>query len=189
LSGSTSPEIIAMRALAAALSGLLLSAAASSAFAAGPTVNVSIGPDLQKKAASYGAQEFDLLRTDLRKSVERALSRRGAQPVQRVDLTIEAATPNRPTFNQLRQPGLSLSSIGVGGAAISGQVVGADGVARPISYHWFETDLRNEVGAVTWSDADRAFDHLASTIARGDLPNQAAYRPGPHDGDFGPYYR
>jgi hypothetical protein len=178
-----------MRALAAAaLSGLIVSAA-SLAFAATPAeVNVTIGPALQKKAASYGARELDHLRVELKKDVVQALSRANAAPVQRVDLVIEAATPNRPTFNQLRQPGLSLQSIGVGGAAITGQVVGADGSARPVSYHWYETDLRNEVAAVTWSDAYSAFDRLAGRIARGDLPNQARYIPDPRAGDFGPYY-
>ena len=180
-----------MRALAAAaLSGLIVSTAvAPVAFAASPAeVNVTIGPALQKKTASYGARELDHLRVELKKEVVEALARRNA-PVQRVDLVIEAATPNRPTFDQLRQPGLSMQSVGLGGAAITGQVTGADGSTRPVSYHWFETDLRNEVGAVTWSDAYRAFDRFAGRIARGDLPNQARYTPDPRAGDFGRYYR
>jgi hypothetical protein len=58
-----------------------------------------------------------------------------------------------------------------------------------VSYHWFETDLRNEIGAVTWSDAYRAFDRFSGRIARGDLPMQASYTPDREAGDFGRWLR
>jgi hypothetical protein len=180
-----------MRRIAAlALSGLLLSAAPAAFAASSPPVAVSIGADLQKKAEkSYGVRELDDLRADLSRVVERAFSRPNARPVQRIDLVIESATPNRPTFKQLSRPGLSMSSVGLGGATISGRVTLADGTVTPVTYHWYETDLRNEIGAVTWSDAYRAFDRFAGRIARGDLPMQALYTPDREAGDFGRWMR
>lgn len=178
-----------MRRTALALSGLLFLAAAPAAFAA-PAVNVTIGADLQSRAASYGEREFTDLSTTLRKEVEKALARPGAAPVQRVDLVIESAVPNRPTFNQLtRRPGLSIRSIGLGGATVTGQVVAADGSVRPISYNWYETNLLNRWNLVTWDDAYQAFDMLASRIARGDAPTLAAYKPDRRAGDFGQILR
>ncbi len=95
-----------------------------------------------------------------------------------MDLVIESATPNRPTMAEMGAvTGLSLSSIGLGGAVISGTVTAADGTVQPISYRWHETDLRQVRGYATWSDADRAFDWLASEIARGKVPNDGPYHP------------
>lgn len=180
-----------MRRIAAvALSGLLLSAAPAAFAASVPAVSVSIGADLQKKAdKSYGVRELDDLRSELTKDVLRAYARPAAAPVQRVDLVIEAATPNRPTFKQLGRVGLSMHSVGLGGASITGRITAADGTVTPVSYHWFETDLRQEIGSVTWSDAYRAFDRFAARIARGDLPQQAKYTPDRYAGDFGKWLR
>ncbi|HTI66390.1 MAG TPA: hypothetical protein VL460_02460 [Caulobacteraceae bacterium] len=178
------------RTAALALSALLLSASPAAFAATVPPVTVTIGADLQSKAdKSYGVRELADLSAQLRHDVERAFARASAAPVQRVDLVIESATPNRPTFKQLKRIGLSLNSIGLGGASISGTVTTADGKTTPVSYHWYETDLRNEYGLVTWSDAYRAFDRFAGHIARGDLPAQAKYTPDRDAGDFGRWLR
>src|SRR4051812_48407106 len=118
--------------VAAAASGLMLSVAGA-AFAQAnlpQNVSVAVGPELQEKADGIGQRDIDQLREDLAKSVARGLSRSGAQ---RADLVLEAATPNRPTFEQLgRVPGLSMWSIGLGGASITGTVTLADGTTQPI---------------------------------------------------------
>ncbi len=152
-------------------------------------VNVSIGPALQQRAKDYGPRELVDISRDLQQTVQGAVRHaRGPQPV-RVDLVIEDAVPNRPTFDQLgRSIGLSMRSVGVGGARISGVVTYADGAQRPIRDQFYETDFREERGVTTWSDAERAFDEVASDIGRGKLPDKYA-GPGPTgSGHFGyPY--
>jgi hypothetical protein len=131
------------RLIAAAASILLLTAGAASA----ADVSVSVGPELQKHTRAYGAREVDMLRKDLADAVQRALAKKGATAPQRVDLVLESATPNRPTFNQMGdQTGLSLQSVGLGGAAVTGTITGADGRVQPVSYRWHETDLREVFG-------------------------------------------
>lgn len=166
--------------------GLSLAAMASGASAqGGPRVQVSIGPVLEQRANDYGPEELQILREDLRREVERTLARSGS-PIIGADLVIEDAQPNRPTLNELsRTPGLSLRSVGVGGARVSGVVTFADGRTRPLRYQWFETDIRNEVAANTWSDAERSFMYLANDLADGRIPER--YQgPGPAGrGGFG----
>ena len=149
-------------------------------------VSVTVGPDLAKKTKSYGAREIEQIRKDLQQQVASAVSK-SSSPVTRVDVVLEDATPNRPTFAQLgRNVGLSMESVGVGGAKMSGVVHTADGRQLPFRYGWYETDIKNEIGAVTWSDAYRAFGMLAHRVGKGDLPT--AYGPGSSssgDGDFG----
>ncbi|HTK33965.1 MAG TPA: hypothetical protein VL358_01595 [Caulobacteraceae bacterium] len=160
--------------IATAAAALLLAAGAASA----AEVSVSIGPELQKNTKAYGARDVEMLRKDLADYVQRALAKPGAAPLQRVDLVLESATPNHPTFNELvDQPGLSLLSVGLGGAAITGTVTGADGVAKPVSYRWHEIDLHQVVGYTTWTDANSVFDRFALEIARGKLPNDGPYHP------------
>jgi hypothetical protein len=155
----------------------------------GPRISVSIGPALQARADDFGSSELQDLRNDLTEEVTRAFAHARYTPA-RIDLVIEDATPNRPTFAQLsRSTGLSMRSVGVGGARITGTLVGPDGVARPIRYQYFETDLWDERGATTWSDADRSFMMLADQLAGGHVPDKfIGPGPQPHGGHFGyPY--
>ena len=172
--------------LTAAAAMLGFASIASAQPYSGPVVNVSIGPALQQRANDYGARELTDISRDLQHSVQNAISHaRTASPV-RVDLVIEDAVPNRPTFDQLgRTIGLSMRSRGLGGARISGVVTYADGVQRPVREQYYETDLREERDVGTWSDADRAFDQVAYDVGHGKFP--AAYAgPGPSGtGHFG----
>jgi len=162
------------RLLATAAVGLALSAGAAHA----AEVSVTIGPELQKNARAYGAKEVADVAEDLRKAVADKLERAGPEAPQRVDLVLESATPNRPTFNLLgAYPGLSMFSLGLGGAAVTGSAVMPDGTTKPLSYRWRETDLRWAVGSTTWTDAERTFDRLASQLAKGRIPNQGPYKP------------
>jgi len=148
----------------------------------GPQISIVIGPALQAKAKDFGPQELDTLRDDLRQEVTHAFAHASSAPA-RVDLVIEDATPNRPTFAQLgRTVGLSMHSVGVGGARVSGMVTGQDGSSRPLRYQYYETDLREERGADTWSDADRSFMMLANDLRHGQVSDRYT-GPGPsHDG-------
>ena len=161
---------------------LAIAAAAALFFTAGAAsaaeVSVSVGPELKRHEKAYGADEIASLKKELADDIQRALAKRGAVPIQRVDLVLESATPNRPTFNELSAvTSLSLNSIGLGGAAITGTVTRTDGVVESVSYTWHETDLRQVIGYTTWTDAGLAFDRLASAIAHGKTPNGRPYHP------------
>lgn len=153
----------------AALAIAPVSLAASLACAAPADVSVSVAPELQKTfEKTYGVREAALLTGELKTSVEKALARTGAHDGARIELTLTDVKPNRPTFKQLGDtPGLSMESFGVGGAAIEGRVIGADGAARPIKYQWFESDIRESWARWVWSDAETAFDRFARNLARG----------------------
>ena len=147
----------------------IFSAAALTAFAgaavAAPTVDVAIGPNLQKKANKYGAREFDYLRQDLARTFARTRGLDGAE----VKLVIAEATPNRPTFKQLGdRVGLSMQSISIGGARIEGAVTYPDGRTVPVNYSYYDPDIVQAAwqGLTTWSTAQHAFDMAARKAAR-----------------------
>lgn len=153
----------------AILSAAALLASATAAFAAPATVTVAIAPDLQKTFdKTYGAREAAELTADLQTTVEKTLARAGAHDGARIELTLTDAKPNRPTFKQLGdKPGLSMQSFGVGGAAIEGKIIAADGTETPLSYRWYETDIRQASYNWVWSDAEWTFDRFARKLARG----------------------
>ena len=144
--------------------------AASTALAAPAAVSVTVGPKLQEKAAKdYGVRDVERLAASLQKDVEQSLARSGRYADSRVELTLVDAKPNRPTFKQLGDtPGLSMQSFGVGGAEIAGRVIAADGAVQPVSYRWYETDIRQAYGDWVWSDAQWTFQRFARRLGRGD---------------------
>lgn len=148
-----------------------LSALAFAAAAQAAEVNVTIGPRLQDQASQYGQRDLDYLADELRESVQQALERSGtlADAGTTIDLVIEDATPNRPTFRQMAmKPGLSYESFGIGGAQISGVLTTPDGRQVPLGYRWYETDIRWAQVAGTWSDAENTFDRFARKLVNGD---------------------
>ena len=151
-----------------ALSAALLLASATTALAAPATVTVSVAPELQKTFdKTYGAREASALTADLKASVEKTLARSNAHEGARIELILTDAKPNRPTFKQLSdKPGLSMESFGVGGAAIKGKIVSADGTEKPLSYRWYETDIREASYSWIWSDAEWTFDRFARRLVR-----------------------
>jgi len=139
------------------------------AIAAEPVVSITYGPKMEKKAAEYGQRDLGRLSGDLETSVLREAARTGALEDARIELVIEDVVPNRPTFQQMAdKPGLSFESFGVGGASVSGTVTTADGRSYPVSYRWYETDIRWAQTAGTWTDAETAFDRFARKLARGE---------------------
>ena len=140
---------------------------AAPAFAAEPEVTVSYGPQLQKKIEEYGARDVDRLAEDLRLSVLKEAAASPALDGARIALVLEDVVPNRPTMQQMSdKPGLSYESFGIGGASISGTVTTADGASRPVSYRWYESDIRWAWPAGTWRDAEQTFDRFARSLAR-----------------------
>lgn len=140
---------------------------AAPALAAEPQVTVTYGPKLEKKLDEYGVRDVDRLAEELRQSVLKVAARTQTLDGARIDLVLEDAVPNRPTFQQMSdKPGLSYESFGVGGASISGRVTLADGARRPVSYRWYETDIRWAWPSGTWSDAEQTFDRFARSLSR-----------------------
>jgi hypothetical protein len=157
-------------ALSAPLVAGALLMSATAALAAPASVSVAVDAKLQKTFdKTYGVREAQLLTSDLQSSVEKALAKSGAYDGARIELTLTEVKPNRPTFKQLGDtPGLSMQSFGIGGAAIEGRIVAADGTATPISYRWYETDIRETYANWVWSDAETTFDRFARKLAKGE---------------------
>jgi len=115
------------------------------------------------------AREFDYLSRELKRSVETRLDRSNALDPEggELDLVIEDARPNRPTWREMSaKPGLSYQSFGVGGARVSGEYRATSGARTPVAYSWYETDIRWAQHDATWSDADEAFDRLAARLVK-----------------------
>lgn len=135
-------------------------------------VRVTIGSDLAKNTKIMDAREFDYLTKALQSAVEKKLNRSGALSPEggELELVIEDAQPNRPTLRQLSaQPGLSISSFGVGGARVTGEYRTKSGERTPVDYSWYETDITRAPYYSTWSDADTAFNRLANKLAKNEF--------------------
>jgi hypothetical protein len=157
-----------MRTLVIAAAALLASATA--ALAAPASVTVTIGPDLQAKAVkTLGVRDVNDLATRLQTTVARRLAKTGAYDGARIELVLADVQPNRPTFKELGdRPGLSYESFGIGGAKIEGRAIAADGAVTPISYRYYESDIRYSRHGGTWADAEGTFDRFAYSLARGE---------------------
>ena len=147
----------------------LVAGAATAASAAPASVNVTIGPELQVKAAkSLGQRDVNDLAAELRTQVEKQLAKTGAYDGQRIELELTDVQPNRPTFKQLAdRPGLSYESFGIGGARIEGSAIAPDGKVTPISYRYYESDIRYARRGGTWADAEWTIDRFAYRLGRG----------------------
>ena len=146
-------------------------AAALAGAAQAQDVTVSIGADLRDKADTLGQRDIDQQAAELAAEVEEAIGDDPAFDGARIELVLTDLKPNRPTMEQLSdRPGLSyMDSISLGGAAIEGQIIAADGSSRPVRFDWYSNDLQNVFGYTTWHDADRAFDMFARRLAEGRL--------------------
>ncbi len=140
-----------------------------------PDVTVAVGQALSLKAGDYGARDVADLANRLAASVGERLSR-SANPsaMSQVHLVLEDATPSRPGLSTAHGASLSDRSIGLGGAWIDGYVLGADNKKQPISFSYYEADLRNTLAPTMWRDADHAFSMLAADLAQGELPQETA---------------
>ena len=170
---------------------VLLAAAALSFTAAAPAfadapVEVAIGPKLAEKTRSYGPREINDMRDFLDRIATSAINRKGAAPIARADLVLEDAVPNAPTSAQYgRNQGLSMWSVGLGGAHIGGTVTTTDGQVHPINYAFYESFWQQPQPPHRWRDATRAFEMATSQIAKGKFPNHARPMQPSGDGDFG----
>jgi hypothetical protein len=137
--------------------------------AAATEVSVTYSDDFTEELAeNYGEREGGVLSEEIIEDLDKAFARAGVNPA-RVDVTINNAKPNRPTFEQLRdRPGLDMfRSISIGGMDLTGVAYDADGnVIGELSYDWFETDIRHVAPAGIWTDAYRASDRFSRKLAK-----------------------
>ncbi len=143
-------------------------------------VAVQLGPAVQARAGELGGDELGSEQRYLEQAVRHALAKAPGR-ASRVTLTIVDIQPNRPTSHQLGASA-SLSeggSIGLGGAAIIGEVVGPDGMTHPIRYRFFPRTLAEETNFTMWGDAEEAFDDVAHDIAAGHPPDDERTWPTP----------
>ena len=149
--------------------GAVLAVAAGPVLAEPASINVTIGPDLQRKVDDLGERDVREQADRLAEVVRRALADSGDLDGARIDLVLTDLKPHRPTFEQMAdRPGLDPHrSISIGGAAIEGRITTADGRVLPVKYDWFSQSLAEVRGFSTWQDADRAYERLASRLADG----------------------
>ena len=162
-----------MRITASIAAGALAAMAlgASGAAAAPASITVTVGPELQAKAArTLGQRDIDDLAAHLRKAVERQLAKTSAYDGAHIVLELTDARPNRPTFKQMAdRPGLSFESFSIGGAQIDGHAIAADGAMTPLSYSYYEPDIRYARLAGVWADAEWTIDRFAYHLGHGQL--------------------
>jgi len=137
----------------------------------GPQVTVSVGGDLTKDVVKLGERDVNEQRDDLARTVTRVLSRNGGFDGARINLVMTDLKPNRPTMQQtIDRPGLSMfDSVSIGGVAIEGEIITADGQRLPVRYSRYSTSIADVFGFNTWEEADRAYDRFASNIVAGRL--------------------
>ncbi len=136
--------------------------------AAATEVAVTFSDDFAEELSdNYGEREGETLSEEIIEDLDRAFEKAGVSPA-RVDIVIVDAKPNRPTFDQLSsRPGLdAFRSISLGGMELTGTAYDADGNVLAVQeYEWFENDIRDVIGAATWSDANRASRRFAKKFA------------------------
>jgi hypothetical protein len=144
---------------------------AAPASAQSPRVSVTIGGELTEEVRTLGARDVNQQLARLQTVVERELNRRGALEGAQVNLVLTDLKPNRPTFQQASdRPGLSIiDSVSIGGAAVEGEIVTADGRRLPVRYSRYSTSIAEVHGYTTWQDAERAYGRFADNLASGRL--------------------
>lgn len=153
-----------------ALSAVTLLLSAGAAASAPASVSVNISPELQAKAQrTLGVRDVEDLAADLQKAVARQTARTGAFDGARIVLELADVQPNHPTFKQMAdRPGLSYESFGTGGVRIEGHAVLPNGRVTPLSYSYYEPDVRYARLGGTWADAEAAIDRFAHRLGRGE---------------------
>jgi hypothetical protein len=143
--------------------GLLSALFAGPVMAQDLQVNISYGEKAEKAfTKTYGERERQTIQELITTNLQREL---GTQAT-RVDLVINDAKPNRPTFKQLGDnPALSFQSFGIGGADVSGRAFDAQGnLLGEVQYDWYG-DIFWADTSWTWTDAERAFSRFSRLLA------------------------
>ena len=155
-----------MRTMTAILAGSLMITGAALADEPVEVAPISYGQDLMDKVDEYGERELSRLTRYLERQLENRLDGLEMADGTVLQVTIVDADPNRPTMQQMRdRPGLSMTSISLGGAELEAVLVSADGeVLERFEYARRSHHLRDVIGASTWSDARRTMQAFARQV-------------------------
>ena len=155
-----------MRTMTAVLAGSLMMSGAALADEPVTIAPISFGEELMEKADEYGEREFSRLARYMERQLENRLEGLEMADGTVLQVTIVDADPNRPTMEQMRDtPGLSMTSISLGGAELEAVLVSADGdVLERFEYSRRSHNIRDVIGASTWSDAHRTMQGLVRQI-------------------------
>jgi len=130
-------------------------------------VNIRFSDEFRESLTEeYGVREGEYLTDLLKDDIARAFAEQMDQ-IGQINVVIEAAKPNRPTMKQMSDTiGLSFESYSLGGAALTGQVIGLNGeTLANIEYDRYENDIRFVKGYSTWTDANRTFGRFARKLS------------------------
>ena len=132
-------------------------------------IAVDIGPKLQENAEKLGEREVREQVVRLTEAVRGALADSADLKDAQIHLIVTDLKPNRPTFQQMAdQPGLDgIRSLSIGGVAIEGEIVKADGQRIPVHFSRFNSNLAEVRGFSTWQEASRGYDRFARNLATG----------------------
>lgn len=123
----------------------------------------------------YGDRSLNQLVEEVYEELNQDFAKKGILVSDDADIilriTLEDAKNNRPTFEQLsREPALSFQSFGVGGAELSGELLGVSGESLgTLSYRRFETNIDQygfQQANGVWTDARRAISRFSSKTAK-----------------------
>lgn len=155
-----------MRTMTAVLAGSLMMSGAALADEPITIAPISFGEELMEKADEYGEREFGRLARYMERQLDNRLEGLELADGTVLQVTIVDADPNRPTMEQMRDtPGLSMTSISLGGAELEAVLVSADGeVLERFEYARRSHHIRDVIGASTWSDARRTMQGFARHI-------------------------
>ena len=131
-------------------------------------INISFSDEFTESLNDdYGVREGEYLVKLLKADFEREF-RDEMSDISAINVTIEAAKPNRPTMKQMSDEiGLSFESFSIGGAELTGEVIGLNGeTVANLNYDWYENDIRWAQHLSTWSDANRTFGRFASKLSK-----------------------
>lgn len=122
----------------------------------------------------YGEEALQYLIDETYEELTRDFAKRGIAHSETAPLTfrvtLEDVKNNRPTFRQLSvQPSLDFDSFGIGGAELSGELIGAGGESLgTMSYIWYDS-LRGDGfdrNRGIWSDTRRAISRFSNRAAK-----------------------
>ena len=158
-----------MRTVTAILAGSMMISGAALADEPVRIAPIAFGEDLQEKSDEFGDRELENLAGYLERQLERRLAGLELADGTTLRVTIVDADPNRPTMQQMRDtPGLSMRSISLGGAELEAVLVSADGeVLEEFSYERRSHNIRDVIGATTWTDARRTIQTFARQVGEG----------------------
>lgn len=132
-------------------------------------VSVDIGPRLQDEVSKLGEREVGEQVFQLTAAIRQALADNAELKDAQIHLVLTDLKPNRPTFQQMSdKPGLDpIHSRSIGGLAVEGEIIKADGQRIPVRYSRFNSSIQDVRGFTTWQEASVGYDRFARNLASG----------------------